>query len=588
MSILERPRLAFAGRITWDPIVTNNSSNFYDEKTCETALRPGETAEQFRESAIAAVGHGGGNWNPHGTHRSAFFETRVTTVSLPEQDTPTTDDRVVGQPVSFTGMLVDSEPYGSFSSQLFFNEMRFGIDGGASILAPRRTRMTARRINGGRNSGYGFTAGGASVMWQTTFDKADLIVDAHDSAVLAKFQEALSEDDVLGLTVRWNAYRTIYYNNEQMSDRAVADREYALLTKKLQVGGFQPNPAVSCLVGVVGLWRRGEPSSVGGDRFLIPPLASSVGSAYARIGEGRVSVDLQNSIPETGLELQKHDYGELDLVAKDPTTGDEIPLATLTPEDYGKTRYTAHGGIVDYPLPSGVDPSTLDSRDLLMRTSDGTELLVEQPLYACGESLNTYLTEGKSTTTEVRVLERGRRPEVLQTVHRVSVATPTERESFETSQDGVAHVSLTASSGGGISSFYLLVGDQPTPAKLNALTDPYCYVRSLPADDEIAALEPTWDNVYQNILINWHAMAPCMDNWLDLGDEAQVRRYASILRKLTDPGAFEDFRFMPVTRDMTAGERTLLWNWLDRGETTEAGSPWTLAREHRNLRQRLK
>ena len=36
------------------------------------------------------------------------------------------------------------------------------------------------------------------------------------------------------------------------------------------------------------------------------------------------------------------------------------------------------------------------------------------------------------------------------------------------------------------------------------------------------------DNVYGYVLANWHALAPCMDNWLNLGNEAQVIAYASL------------------------------------------------------------
>ena len=58
-------------------------------------------------------------------------------------------------------------------------------------------------------------------------------------------------------------------------------------------------------------------------------------------------------------------------------------------------------------------------------------------------------------------------------------------------------------------------------------------------------------------------MAPCMDNWLDLADPAQVHAFGAVLRKLTDPANFELYRYMPVVRDMTQGERTLLWAFLD-------------------------
>jgi hypothetical protein len=43
-----------------------------------------------------------------------------------------------------------------------------------------------------------------------------------------------------------------------------------------------------------------------------------------------------------------------------------------------------------------------------------------------------------------------------------------------------------------------------------------------------------------------------MDNWLDLGSEAQVKAYGPLIKKLTDKANFEAFRYMPVTRDLSA------------------------------------
>jgi hypothetical protein len=54
-----------------------------------------------------------------------------------------------------------------------------------------------------------------------------------------------------------------------------------------------------------------------------------------------------------------------------------------------------------------------------------------------------------------------------------------------------------------------------------------------------------------------------MDNWLDLGNPDQVKSFAAMLRRLTARVNFEAFRYMPVTRDMTAGQRALLYKFLD-------------------------
>ena len=67
------------------------------------------------------------------------------------------------------------------------------------------------------------------------------------------------------------------------------------------------------------------------------------------------------------------------------------------------------------------------------------------------------------------------------------------------------------------------MGANPPTAGIDPQINTYMYVRTLPADASTAALPPTWDNVYANVLANWNAMAPCMDNWLKLDDPVQVK-----------------------------------------------------------------
>src|SRR5688572_25870880 len=55
MSVLETPRL-MCGRLTWDPIVTNNRSAQYDETDAKTVLdSSAPDVARFRKNAIAAV-----------------------------------------------------------------------------------------------------------------------------------------------------------------------------------------------------------------------------------------------------------------------------------------------------------------------------------------------------------------------------------------------------------------------------------------------------------------------------------------------------------------------------------------------------
>jgi hypothetical protein len=124
-----------------------------------------------------------------------------------------------------------------------------------------------------------------------------------------------------------------------------------------------------------------------------------------------------------------------------------------------------------------------------------------------------------------------------------------------TDSHGVLAIPLAATSGqitAYVPSFS--AADQPVQG-IDPQVNTYMYVRVRPSDSAVAQLAPTWDNVYSKVLANWNAMAPCMDNWLKLDDPTQVQTYAGILKRLTDPASFESFRFMPVTRDMSAGER---------------------------------
>jgi hypothetical protein len=85
-------------------------------------------------------------------------------------------------------------------------------------------------------------------------------------------------------------------------------------------------------------------------------------------------------------------------------------------------------------------------------------------------------------------------------------------------------------------------------------------------------------------------MAPCMDNWLRLDDPVQIELYATTLRRLTDPAYFESCMFMPVVRDISAGQRKLLYNFLDAEPAEhllkrETPAAQTFAQRSRSMRR---
>ena len=560
MSVLETPRLIFRGNVTWDPIVTNNQSQQYNEVDGKAVLDGGAgSVAAFRKDAVEAVVNGG-NWNPHGTHRSKFYDTFI--VGVDNGDGPSVDDPIVKNPVSFTGMLVDLEPYGAFSSQLFFDAMSFGIQGGCSVFAPRATRTTARYINFFRNPANNQIAGVASVVWQTSFPKTGgLRVDPHDSPTLLRFAEALKkDDDVVGLTVRWNAHRTIYFGSLDPSKSAALAQE---LHAKLVGGGFQPNPARSKVIGVLGLWRIGEPAGEPGDRALLTRQPRTIASAHVRLSADRLILDLANSIPETTVDMVKKDLGELTAVAvaADGQSG-VATLGTFGYATYSREAYEATAGIVTLK----VDPAEAQKAqgaDIQIRQKNGQVLLAESALRAIPVHANNYLDEGETKRIDVLVLDRGRPAEAgIKVTMSNPDASTAASVTATTDMRAVATFPLRGTTGQ-VEGFILTPG-QATPAtQIDPQTTTYVYVRTLPADTDIAALAPSWENVHGRVLRNWQAMAPCMDNWIDLGNPDQIKSFAAILRRLTDKANFDSFLFMPVTRDMTAGQRSLLYKFLD-------------------------
>ncbi len=560
MSVLETPRILFRGQVAWDPIVTNNKPAFYDEDTAEPVPAQG-SVQAFRQRAIQSAT--GSNWNPHGTHRSSFFDSQITGADLGVG--VTTDDPFVGAAASFLGMLVDAEPYGSFSSQLFFDTIDFGIAGGCRISCPRNTRFTARYINFTRNSANTMIAGVASVVWQTSFARSDgLVVDPQDSPALCALAEALEREGVLGLTIRWNSYRTVYYNDPCLRNGSPESQAAAqALFAKLQAGGFQPNPARSILVGVIGLWRDGEPASEPGDRALLTiPPGEIVATAHARIDGDRLAIDLSNSISEVDELLSKQDLGRLNVVAvgEDGETLVET-LGTLSYPQYDRAAYERGAGIVTLKLtPEAL--SAAEANDIQVRDGEGNVYLAESALRALPEEHNRYVNDDDPPSpVAVQVYYRGARAMGGVTVTLYDGNNMNVLGTADTDMGGKVSFDLTPTAGGGVQPY--IFGTGPAPAQLDPQLTPYMYVRTLPADANIGAMQPTWANVYNMVLANWNAMAPCMDNWLMLDDEDQVRAYAPVLKRLTDPGFFEFYCFMPVTRDMTKGERTLLYAFLD-------------------------
>jgi hypothetical protein len=595
MSILDIPRVYFRGEVAWDPVTTNNypvqndsgAQAAYDENAAAATIDQAPVAKSpaaqrvaaFRAAAVSEISVAG-SWNPHGSYRCPFFNTAVSGVET--GGGLDLKDPFVTAPISFSGMLIDAEPYGAFSSQLFFDDISLGVAGGCRVFAKRAMRINDRFINFNANPSNNMIAGVASVMWQTCFPKGEgLDIEAHDSAVLRKLARRVEDEDIAGLMLRFTTYRTIYYDDATLANRAPKTAEQAAaLQAKIAAGGFQPNPARSLLIGALGLWRTSEVPTEACERALVSTMATipgfpsplnpppnsgpAVGTAFAAVSERGIALDLSNAIPCADRAGEKIDIGELSLVASNPPGAVIIPVATIPFSHYDRAAYEATSGIIDIPLDPALARS-LAGADLTLKGPDGTAYLVEAPLRAVPLVPNLYADQDDPARAVVQVYQRGvPAGGGVSVVMSDMAATQGSFLAATTGADGRASFPLSTAQGT-VDGLVFQVGANPTlPVGdvFNPLVYTYLYLRVLPSDDNIAALEPTWDNVHTHVLSNWEAMAPCMDNWLLLGDEAQVRRYGPLIRKLTDPAYFEAFRYMPPTRDLTRGQRTLLYRFL--------------------------
>jgi hypothetical protein len=217
-------------------------------------------------------------------------------------------------------------------------------------------------------------------------------------------------------------------------------------------------------------------------------------------------------------------------------------------------------------------------------TADGTVLLSETPRRAIPLSPCHYLDEGSQENSDFQVYERG---QIAGLGHQVGLyefdAAGNLLDSWSLLTDTRGRITHPIIADSGWVGFFVPAFSASEVPRQGNGPDPqvntYSCVRVRPADKITAAMEPTWDNVYAHVLANWNAMAPCMDNWLRLDDPVQVTAFAPLLTRLTDPGVFESFRFMPVTRDMSMGERALLLGFLSAPHGASAPPNGTLQQQ---------
>src|ERR1039457_3240503 len=147
MSVLNLPRFVFNGFTDWNPDTVNNSNNIYNEDTAEPVPQPGVPFDKFvawlmesNGSHVPANLQPNGSWNVFGDHGVEFLDREgsdagAKITSLVPGSPSGVVDPLLGKPVWIEGLLymdrpqphparlVDLEPYGPFSSQIYYENV---------------------------------------------------------------------------------------------------------------------------------------------------------------------------------------------------------------------------------------------------------------------------------------------------------------------------------------------------------------------------------------------------------------------------------------------------------------------------------
>lgn len=578
MSVLSFPRMYLTGEIGWDPVVSNNDLADYDVDSATAVAGPDETVAAARERFVDEPG----DWNYYGTHRTVLRDVVVVGGALGPDSPASADDPLLsggGAPVELTGKLVDIDPTGILS-QVFFDEFTVGLAGRAKLRATPLRRMSSRWVYFLRNQtpsappqpARNSTAFRAAATWQAVFPTDGLDLQRTvESPLLQAFGEALQRDGVRGLMLRLCTYRTQYYRDVALDglDPTSARQRLADLHRS---GTVVSNPAVSMLVGSVGLWLDGDAEMRPGGRLLRtapppPPQPPPCGPAVAEFDRatGLLSLDLSPTIPEDTPDGHKKDLGALEVRVR-VGTGAPTIVATLDYARYRQDAYEGSAGIVDVPVPESL-ADAVESGDLEVAPATG-DPLTEVALRAWSEDANLYMDQSDpSKDVVVQVRDRGRVP--AGTTHvQVTIRGP----------EGVLTPDLVVPGGSGsipltlepgVSGVWHLIyqpytgGSPPSAARLDPGSSDLTTVRMLPHDDEwaagvLAGGPVPWDVVHRDILRTYEIVTPRMSNVIDFSDPDAVRTFARRFLEVTDPSMFESARYMPVTRDLSAGKRRVL------------------------------
>jgi hypothetical protein len=637
MSVLNLPRFVFSGYTDWNPDTVNNSASIYDEQSAEPVPQPGVSWDQFvawllksNGSSNPAALQPNGSWNVFGDHGVTFMNdsgagATITGITLPSG--PAASDPLLGTGVQLLGLLymdsprpaparlVDVEPYGPYSSQIFYENVSIG-SATLGVKGRGACRMFSRWPNFGRNLGNLPIAGGMGVIWQTGIRNADLTwTGLAQSPALAALKAAAESGTNQGISVQFASYRTLYYQTVTYQGRAI--RSGADLIWAYQNGFKGGNPARSILLGTIGVWGAGELASAPTQRLLAPngtvtqtqnvrtmvrldthPEAAvtaaatpvSLGPAVAIVDPDRnvVTVDFVATFPEAGGTLEKANLGTfvLQSVAADGTT---IQIGSpLPPAMYNRAAYQAGGGMAEFPFQASQRTAIANGTlQLVAQGSTAPPALLESEFLAETDQRGTYVDEGETGNIAINVYQHGAAPTtpvqllaaqydnggnlITDPADRIVSFTGASATGVLSVTDGVATLQFQPVQAGCCYVFFIpFTGStppQPPAQGFGSPSDFFCVIRALPFDNALESSTPdtqlSFSFIYNRVLSTYDLIYPVMSLVRNLHDKNVVTDMAEQLKFAISLDGFQSTLYMPITRELSAGKRKLLQRYCN-------------------------
>ncbi|NBF09265.1 hypothetical protein [Pseudomonas sp. Fl4BN1] len=604
MSILNGPRLNFWGGIESNVSLPNNSPSIpVGKETLQlfnlTTSTVAPQAQPYSDDELNNLMNSpngdyytAGGWNHYGQHVVTLDK-----VAISSQGTPgdiSTEGDLVGEPIYLLGsvdpvtgaapvtgpMMLDLDPTGSTTSQIFIGGLQIGLGTPPQLLIRGNTVCSsydlALRIIDPEQDAPGSNR--ISGSFQVTFPREQIISYNKDNRLLRSIIEA---PGATGVVVRFVMFEMCPKMTTPQLDADYAAHQYT------------SNPSIGRVVGTLAPAFAGEPLIVTAGRQLLNPSTGSAGYASV-LKNNLLSIDMLNIIPKQAFRSVRTDntspigpnanFGPV-AIAVGSTT-----LSTLDPLDPPLSNYYVYGGIVDLPLTgeqqqlASLEPLSISAPLTHYDTSGDTPVPInvaatEQLYRLSSDQRNVYLDDHPQGIEITLNLSQLGRPVTKDTVITISPG-PSNRSktapylnkqywdflTFEPKQTVKA----------GQSNVTFKVNLKPGSEAQAGFATLTCTVENghsngffinlrkfAQTDFGIASGSTlTWDQVYQHVLRFHYLAFPAMSRYIALNQQDAVWGARQMILARTSQVYNGTTLYMPVVHSMSPSQRALLKCWL--------------------------